>query len=271
MKRTINLLLAGALLFLLSSCQQRLYFPDRANTPGLTHALEGKLSLSLKPQANAHDSTKTDDMNFGTGIDLAFSPVNHLGLIASYRHINDRYIKEDQDWNPFNGSSKTIGGVFNGSRWEVGAGYYDTVGSRGKVELYGGYGNGTLQRRSQKLPEYDYDTRYHRFFFQPAAGLNISRFFSFTAGIRFAFMSFYDFRSADPELKYTIGRTRQDVTNRIFPFLEPFANFEGGYKFLKGNVQVGASRQIIHTNIAGNMPVYISLGLVLHFDQAFFH
>lgn len=254
----------------MASCQQRLYFPDRANTPGLTHAMEGKATISLKPQANEYDSTKSESVNFGTGIDLAFSPIQHLGLIASYRWITDRRIEENQSYDLFSESKKTIGGVFNGKRWEIGAGYYDTFGTRGKVELYGGYGNGSLQRRGKELPEYDYDTRYHRFFLQPAAGFGLSKFFSFTGGIRFAFMKFYDFQSANPDLQYHIGKSKQDVTGTVFTFVEPFVNFEGGYKFLKGNIQVGASRQLIHTNIAGNLPVYISLGIVLHFDEAFF-
>ncbi len=254
---------------LLASCQQRLYFPDRANTPGLTHALEGKAIISLKPQANERDSTKTDNTSFGTSIDLAFSPVNHLGLIASYRWINDRRIDENLEAGIFK-EVESIGGVFNGKRWEIGAGYYDTIGERAKVELYGGYGNGSLQRRGIALPEYNYDTRYHRFFLQPAAGFGLGKFFSFTGGIRFAFMKFYDFQSADPDLKYHIGKGRQDVTSVTFTFIEPFVNFEGGYKFLKGNIQIGASKQLLHTNIAGNLPMYMSLGLVLHFDEAFF-
>lgn len=269
MNRTFYCCALALVAILMVSCQQRLYFPDRANTPGLTHALEGKATISLKPQANEHDSTKTDDVTFGTSIDLAFSPVKHLGLTASYRWINDRRIKENQSVGIFD-SDKTIGGVFNGKRWEIGAGYYDTVGERAKVELYGGYGNGSLQRRGIALPQYNYDTRYHRFYLQPALGFGLGRFFSFTGGIRFAFMKFYDFQSADPELKYHIGKAKQDVTAVTFTFIEPFVNFEGGYKFLKGNIQIGASKQLLHTNIAGNLPMYMSLGLVFHFDEAFF-
>lgn len=252
------------------SCQQRLYFPDRANTPGLTHAMEGKITGSLKFQNNEQDSLNSENVNFGTGIDIAFSPVNHFGIMGSGRWINNRRIAEGESYDLFFEDRKTIGGVFNGNRWELGAGYYDVFGRIGKVEVYGGYGNGSLQRRGAELPQYDYDTRYHRFFLQPAIGFSMSRFFSFTGGIRFAFMKFYDFRSGREDLRYHIGKSEQDVTAALFPFVEPFLNFEGGYKFIKGNVQLGGSRQIANTNIAGNMPVYISIGLVFHFAPEYF-
>jgi hypothetical protein len=83
-------------------------------------------------------------------------------------------------------------------------------------------------------------------------------------------MKFYDFESPDPTLKYSIGKNQQDVTSVIFPFIEPFVNVEGGFKYIKGNIQVGASKQLINTNIAGNFPVYVSIGMVFHFSPAFF-
>lgn len=259
-------------LFLLSSCQQRLYFPDRANTPGLTQALEGKATFSIKPQGNDNerDSLGSDEVNFGTGIDLAFSPVKHLGIIWSYRWINNRRIGEGDSYGFFE-NNKTIGGVFNGNRWELGAGYYDVFGKMGKVEVYGGYGNGSLQRRGEELPQYNYNTRYHRFFVQPAIGFGKSNFFSFTGGLRIAVMKFYDFQSTDPTLKYSIGKYKQDVTEALFPFVEPFVNFEGGYKFIKASVQFGATRQLVNTNIAGNFPLYASFGLIFHFSPEFFN
>jgi hypothetical protein len=39
----------------LSSCQQRLYFPDRVNSPMFTKGLEGKLTIAAKPQFNDND------------------------------------------------------------------------------------------------------------------------------------------------------------------------------------------------------------------------
>src|SRR4051812_27411041 len=112
-----NLLLQIFLVLLIvaiSSCQQKMYFPDRANAPGLTQAMEAKATFSMKPQANDNSE---ENSSVGSSIDLAFSPVSHFGIIASYRWINDRVINED-DGSGFWGIEQ-IGGRFNGKRWEI--------------------------------------------------------------------------------------------------------------------------------------------------------
>lgn len=249
----------------LSSCQQKMYFPDRANAPGLTKALEAKATFSMKPQANDNSN---DNNSVGTSIDVAFSPVRRLGIIASYRWINNRVINED-DGGGFWGIEQ-IGGRFNGRRWELGVGYYDTIGTKGFGEVYAGYGNGTLNRVGIENPQYNYDTRYNRFFIQPALGLKLGSYFTLSGGFRTAFITFYDFKSPDPQLKFEIGNSGQDVTAPVYIFFEPFFNFEGGFKFFKGNVQVGAANQINNARIAGNFPVYISIGMTFHFLPEFF-
>ena len=202
MKKLFTFCVASAGLMLgFSSCQQRLYFPDRANTPGLIEPMEVKATLWFKPQGNASDSLDYIKGPVSIAGDLAFSPVNHLGLIASYRSTINRIIDEDNDfWT--NGDQ--LGGTFNGHRFEVGAGFYDVIGSKGKVEVYAGYGNGLLHREGMLTPEQDYRTRYHRIFVQPAIGFGNDKI-SFTGGFRIAFQKFYDFESADPTLRYHIG------------------------------------------------------------------
>lgn len=247
---------------LLSACQQKMYFPDRANTPGLTEALEAKATFSIKPQAN-HNSDENSSV--GTSIDLAFSPVQHFGIIGSYRWINDRVIDENDDI-----FTNTFGGRFNGKRWELGLGYYDNVGSKGFGEVYGGYSNGSLNRVGVSNPDYDYDTRYNRFFIQPAMGFKLGQYFTFSGGFRTTFITFYDFKSPNnADLRYEIGNNGTDITEPIYLFWEPFVNFEGGFKYFKGNVQIGSASQINNTRIAGNFPVYISFGMVFHFSPEF--
>jgi hypothetical protein len=241
-----------------------MYFPDRANVPGLTRALDTKATISIKPQAN--DSMSVNG-NVGVSVDLAFSPVNHFGIIGSYRWINDRVIKEDQTILI---NTKVMGGRFNGKRWELGAGYYDNIGATGLAEIYAGYGNGSLNRVGVRTPEYDYDTKYHRFFFQPSMGFKIGDYFRFAGGFRTSFVTFYDFQSPNnPNLRNEIGNYNYDVTSPVYVFFEPFLNFEGGYKYFKGNVQVGSASQINNAKIAGNFPVYVSVGMVFYFSPDF--
>jgi hypothetical protein len=249
-----------------SSCQQKLYFPDRANTPMLSKALEGKLSITAKPQANTSDSAHGNGSGASLGIDAAFAPANHFGIIASYRTVNNRRI--DEDLGPFWVNS--YGGLFNGNRWELGAGYFTAFEEKGRAEVYAGYGSGTLNRRGYATPERDFDTKYHRYFIQGAIGMG-NDIFTFGGGLRFAAQRFTDFTSpTTPDLRYQILESRQDVQSVTFAFMEPFVNAEVGWKFIRYTMQVGTSVQINGDKIVGNTPFYISLGACFHLDPDYF-
>lgn len=261
MKKPLLPVLASVLL-LSASCQQKMYFPDRANTPGLMEAYEVKLTTAWKPQESSSDSGYRSGHNGSSfGADLAFSPVNHLGLIASYRSIHNKSITEDR------GTDYTkYGGEFNGHRWEGGIGYFTTFGRLGKFETYAGYGRGEIRRRGITNPERDYNTDYNRIFIQPALGFS-NNVVSITGGIRFAYQKYVNFRSDNPNLRYTIldKYTREDVEGATVGFLEPFINAEVGWKYIKFNAQTGCSGQIFGSSVSGNLPFYFSLGLAFHF------
>jgi hypothetical protein len=195
------------------------------------------------------------------GIDAAFSPVNHLGLIASYRSINKRRI--DEDFGSY--FVDQYGGTFNGHRWDVGAGYFSSFG-KGRAELYGGVGFGTLSRRGSTTKERDYDTKYNRQFLQGGIGTG-NDVFLIGGGFRFALMQFRDFSSpTTPDLRYRILGPVRDVQDVNFAFMEPYVNMEVGWKVIKFNMQVGTSVQMTGDKIAGNAPFFMSLGAVFHFD-----
>lgn len=258
------LLLAGLSLLLLSSCSERLYFPDRANSPGLTEEHQFKGTLSFKPQINEQDNGATRGAAASFAADVAFAPVEHLGLIASYRNINNRFTG--------NGSSDLdasyYGGRFFGNRVEFGAGYWDKFSRHGRFELYAGYGNGSLQRRSYDpfLAIKNFDTRYHRFFLQPAVGIG-NHIISVMGGMRFAFQKYYNFESPyEPTLRYHVlngSMGELNVEREIVGFIEPYVNMEVGYKFIRFNYQLGFSGQYIGARVAGEFPVYMSLGMTI--------
>jgi hypothetical protein len=244
-----------------SSCQQRLYFPDRVNSPLLTKGLEGKLTVAVKPQINDSDSGQAEGSPFSTGIDAAFSPINHLGLIASFRSINKRRI--DEDYGSY--VVDQYGGVFDGHRWELGAGYFSSFG-KGRAEVYGGLGFGKLSRRGTSSPERDYDTRYNRQFLQGGIGTG-NDIFLIGGGFRFAMMQFREFTSPNtPDLRYRVLGAYRDVQDVNFIFMEPYVTAEVGWKVIKFNMQVGTSVQMSGDKIAGNTPFFMSLGAVFHFD-----
>lgn len=252
----------------LSGCQQKLYFPDRANSPMLSRAYEGKVTTAWKVQGNSSDSSKEKGGDAAFDLDAAFAPINHLGLIVSYRGLNRRRIEED-----FGSLVDNYGGIFTGHRWEGGAGYFTKLSELERMEAYAGFGEGELVRRSSATPERDFNTRYRRYFVQAAFGAT-NKFFAASGGIRFAFQRYYNFTSpTSPDLRYHIldldGPSR-DVEAETFGFVEPFVNGEIGWKVLRFNLQLTFCRQFTGPSIAGNAPVALTMGATFHFDPDYF-
>ncbi|MBS1614935.1 MAG: hypothetical protein JST06_02340 [Bacteroidetes bacterium] len=234
----------------------------------LTKAWEGKLIVAAKPQSNYYDSAYGGGSNASLGMDVAFAPMSHLGLIGSYRSVHNRRI--DENVSPI--FADVYGGVFNGNRWELGAGYFNTFGRKGRFEAYGGYGQGTLSRRGYYTPDRDFSTRYHRIFLQSALGLGNDLFAS-GGGLRIASQQFFDFQpSNNPSLRYEIlnNQHNTDVQSVHFVFIEPFINAELGWKLIRFTAQVGITLQVSGDNIAGNTPLYGSLGACFHVDPDYF-
>ena len=95
-------------------------------------------------------------------------------------------------------------------------------------------------------------------------------------GIRVAMEKFYSFQSADPTLLSEINSERYgpnvNLTAQHFFFVEPFINFEVGYKYVAFNMQLGFSAQVDgNPAITGDFPVYASFGAVFHFAPSFLH
>ena len=258
--------LFAILLISFCSCQQRLYFPERANTPMLSEAREAKVTLSAKPQSNYSDSLHGNGGSASFAMDAAFAPVNHLGIIASYRSQNRRRIDEETGV-----LISSYGGVFTGNRWEAGAGYFTSFGRMGRMEAYAGYGNGQLTRESYYTHERDFSTRYHRFFLQGAAGAG-NHIFTAGGGLRISVHKYYDFTSMNPTLRYQVldlNGHRMDVQQETFAFVEPFINAEVGWKFIRFNMQFGSAIQASGERIAGNTPLYLSIGGTFHFAPGY--
>lgn len=254
---------ALVLLLLAASCQPRLYFPDRANAPALSKPLEGKLTLSLKPQTNERDND-IEGRDFSFGADAAFAPIDHLGIMASYRRLNHKYLSESKDFFTW-----SYGGDYTGSRYEGAIGYFDRLGGKGRWDIYLGYGNGHLERTGWRYPERDYALHYHRFFLQPSIGMG-NDVFLVNGGFRLAWHSYYDFTSPDPDLRYNLLEDNSDIQSEISGFIEPFINMEVGYKFARFNFQTGWSTQLMGSKVGTTLPFYVSMGLTFHLLPEYF-
>lgn len=264
-------LLFSVLIISLSSCYQRMYFPDRVNSPGLNEALDAKLTLAVKPQSAGSDSG-VNSSNLSPSVDIAFAPVNHLGIIASYRSVNNRFIRgEGIDVYGYPYADYTdqtiLGGLFNGNRFDIGVGFFTEMGNRGVFEVYAGYGRGSIERKGYYYKQLNFTSNYNRYFIQPAIGFDFDNV-SLTGGARIAINRYTSFNSPDSSLRYKItddGDTWSDVLNQNFCLLEPFINFEVGYKFVKFNLQMGASTPLLSNTVSGKFPVYATLGVAFRF------
>jgi hypothetical protein len=270
---SLKILLAFILLSLTCSCNTRLYLPDRVNSPGLTKKHEAKLTAFAKVPRPGKDS-------FGRGssispaVDLAYSLSDHIGVIAGYRSTVNRLQPRDVSYPSIHIIDTPLAGRLNGENFELGAGYFRRFLDRGKMEIYAGVNLGELSRKSSIAPQFDFASKYYRVFIQPAVGLTGYDNFSASAGVKLSFTKFYSFdcaygRMAADILAYDRNKTVTDVT---FGYLEPFANVEVGYKFVKFNCQVGFSTPV--TTYAMSTTSIFSFqagaGITFHYDPAFF-
>lgn len=255
-------LLPVILLIFSASCQQRMYFPDRAVAPGLREQYEAKLALSLKAQSRGGDEiTAKGGKDYAFDGDFCFAPAAHIGLFVSYRGLNHRLISEDSGL-----LANVYGGNFNGHRWEGGVGYFSKLEDGiSTYEVYGGYGNGSISRRGYYTPYKDYDVRYHRFFVQAGMGSSFREIMNFSGGMRLAAQRYYNFSSptGGDSLRYYVARDGYtDITKQTMAFFEPYINYEVGYKWVKFNLQWGLSTQITGDNVVGRAPMYLTGGFV---------
>ena len=269
-------------LVMFSSCiYPTIHFADRANSPGFTEKGEFKGVAAIKPQAADMEPNVPGSENFRSSgvapeLDLAYALTNHFAVTASYTSVVNRYTREGQGRSSYYGhTDSTIGGRVNLNGVEVGAGYFLKGPRILKFGLYGSFGTGAISRKGLILPEFNYNTRYWKYSVQPELGIgpNNGKIFSVMFGTRLTGIKYYGFRSDNPLTKYAVGyynpKYSQNVTNQMYFYIEPYANIEVGYKYVKFNAQLGVTGGLDGvSDDMGSMP-YISLGMVFHFKPSF--
>jgi hypothetical protein len=251
-----QLLLAGIFISVLfiTSCAPKIYLPDRTNAPMLREAGEVKLTSSLKIQ-NDVNAPRTV---FSPSLDFAASPVQGLGIIASYRSTN-RY-SEEGDYLDL-GYQDSI--RYSGRRFEFGAGYYLPFGNRGLFDIYGGVGFGKLQRINLQHYYGNYDAKYFQIFLQPSIGFFAGEVFDMSGGVKINFHRYSDFKTDTIVLRYEFTDPQTDIEDQSYLLLGPFMNLNVGYKYAKFNLQFGANFSATKPYLKIESPFYLSLGLTL--------
>ncbi len=270
----------------LSSCQRGLYIADKVHSPGLKEAGEIKTDLSVKPQNNSNGASP-----FSLSADVAYAPIDHLGVFGSFRQVNNMVFTENLGF-PYTAAPRFF--KLDGNRFDLALGYFYRTGPKGKFEFYTGYGRGSIQNNgyylsneyapcgsgllsshgplinSTKIDE-QYNGKYNRLFFQTGVGFD-NNIVALMGGFRVSQQKYSSF-SASPSLRHGLIPAPNDslhVTDRPFTFIEPYIELQVGYKYAKLNAQVGLATQTSGPNLQYSIGVpYVSVGVVLHYAPGF--
>ena len=236
-------LLLILVLYSLSSCSRYYYKPNGVNAPLLAGAHELHLS------ANA-----TTDAAF-TNVQAAYSPVNHLGILAGISTYAYKANDPDAASGNVNASAHLA---------EVGAGYYyaTTGPTRIICDVYGGAGGGSLKS--------DVNMHCFRSFIQPGIGLR-THYFELSLANRVSAIKYYDLNTNGHDDYYLqqqhllYGNRRID--NTTYLFYEPSVTLRGGYKFIMLQLQYVSATALSNVPWAYNN-TQINLGIHFQLEEA---
>lgn len=248
------------LFLLLSSCgiPRALYIhtPDKSNVPCLTKRGDVRLDASAKLQGM--DSSAGAAASFSA--DAAYALTDHIGVIASYRGINNRGVKHTAVTSMLFGGSEEQHFLLNGYRFDAGAGVYHGLSKHWLIEAFGCLGAGMIQNSSPYIdPGY-----YKAKFVNGSAQFDFSLVFdvaSFSIGNKFAVFNYYDFNHiGNPSLNDQV----YPIKGKTSLYTTAFIQLAAGYKYVKVSMQAGAEIGITERSepvFFRPSPVYMTLGL----------
>lgn len=137
---------------------------------------------------------------------------------------------------------------------ELGLGYFSSISKKGRFEVYGGGGYGSLQSKYSGSLWDDYnDVSLIRYFVQPAIGIR-SAFGDISFASRFVFVHY-----------------NQANIVAMGAFAEPVITMKVGYRYVKAVAQLGFSLPVVNPSLFGTtsfkyQPLLFSLGIqaILH-------
>jgi len=262
-----------SIILLLSSCTtpEALYVhvPDKVNSPGFKEKGDIKLDFSVQPQRK-----DTIGSSVSYSCDFAYAPINHLGIIASWRSVNRLGINYEHLDYPERQEERFM---LNGSQYDLGIGYFNKINERHRFEIYAGYGRGYIENDAGNYSyPGNYHADYHRIFQQADYGIG-TKHFLFMLGERLLFEKFENFEYS-PNDSHIDSFPVNEILNKTFVFLQPYFEIQTGYKYARVNFQVGYQFQTggplakdIYNNRYYYYPssAYISIGIMLNYAQRF--
>ncbi len=210
---------------IVSSCAY-VYFPNRVNAPLLSQKKEFQGNLTVGTS--------------GADIQFAYSPVKHLGIIASVSYANDDTTKENYDIHKY---------------YDLGVGYYKKLGRKFIFETYAGFGGGNVISQGEFLNTTFYSNmNLTKFYLQPAIGYS-TNYLNFGITTRLSSVTFHPVYG------------NEDLTNKAYFFFEPALFTSLGYKHIFFTLQLGLSL----TNMPSKsyMPVIFNAGIGIKLGNIF--
>lgn len=265
--RTITFLL---IVTIFTSCTPTLYFPEKVVTTGFTEKNQSFINASVKPQSRGADSTNRPGNTFSIAASGGYSFAKNLGAYVAYSNVSERTVKEFYQPSIIGGKSIT-GGIFNGSRYELGLVYFKKSGKHDIFECSGGYSFGDMIRTSDVRPQRNFDTKYYTVFIQPSWGVKLDNFI-FNGGMKFWYQRFTEF-NASPATATYFNSPQRTFTQLPYFFMCPFVNLEGGMRFVKFNTQLGFPihyRNQKNDVVLYGFPLYLTFGLTFRLEKDIF-
>ena len=139
MIKPVGIILVFIVVISLGSCMEPkalyVHLPDKVNCPGFKEAGEAKAEISIQPIEN---STRGVPVIYNCN--LAYAPINHLGIIASYQGTHNLNLNKDYGNTGFFGNTSTEKFHLSSSLVDLGLGFFTKDGNKGLLECYGGLG-----------------------------------------------------------------------------------------------------------------------------------
>jgi hypothetical protein len=219
-----------SLLGFITSCSPE-YIPNMVNSPMLSN--QGEFQATV--------ATGTSNFDAQT----AFAITDNIGIM-----VNGSYGNETND---------STDDFHKHLFFEGGLGYYDKIGTKGRYEIYGGFGTGKAEGYYDNalVGSQITDANYNRFFIQPGIGMSTGIFDgSFSPRVVFVQMN-----PKGPNFE----------TGNYNAFIEPVITSKIGYKYVKFIVQMGASFQLGDQELTYEHQHFIfNFGINLNFGRKYY-
>ncbi len=195
--RLLYIILLISVTGIISSCKTPEYIPNMVNTPMFNN--KGEF------QANIATGTSVFDAQ------VAYSVTDHIGLM-----VNSSFADHTDD---------STDEFHKHMIFEGGVGYYNKIGTKGRYEIFGGYGFGEVEGYEESFTDSYADAKFRRFFIQPAIGLSNNVFDgSFAPRICLISLKSDEYKKSEYEV-----------------FIEPVITAKVGYRYVKFIMQFGLS------------------------------